>query len=42
VNPPPRAWLWEDGAWRSASALPLTDRALRYGMAVFETIDQRL
>ena len=38
MNPAPRAWLWEDGAWRPSSALPLTDRAARYGMAVFETI----
>ncbi|MFZ4484176.1 MAG: aminotransferase class IV [Chthoniobacterales bacterium] len=38
MNQHPRAWRWEDGVWPSASSLPLTDRATRYGMAVFETI----
>jgi branched-subunit amino acid aminotransferase/4-amino-4-deoxychorismate lyase len=34
-------WLWQDGAWRPDAALPVTDRATRYGMAVFETIGIR-
>lgn len=37
----PRAWLWLDGAWQPEGALPLTDRAVRYGMSVFETIGVR-
>lgn len=36
-----RAWLRENGGWSSATALPVTDRATRYGMAVFETIGVR-
>ncbi len=35
-----RAWLRENGLW-SPAALPVTDRATRYGMAVFETIGVR-
>ncbi len=31
-------WLWENGAWSSPALLPVTDRACRYGMALFETI----
>jgi len=34
-------WLRHDGAWAGADALPLTDRAVRYGMSVFETIGIR-
>ena len=37
----PRAWLRENGAWLPEAALPVTDRAIRYGMAVFETIGIR-
>ena len=37
----PRAWLRENGAWSPDAALPVTDRATRYGMAVFETIGIR-
>ena len=36
-----RAWLWQDGTWRPDAALPVTDRAVRYGMSVFETIGIR-
>ena len=36
-----RGWLLYDGAWARADALPLTDRAVRYGMSVFETIGVR-
>jgi len=36
-----RGWLHRDGGWISADSLPLTDRGLRYGMAVFETIGIR-
>jgi len=36
-----RAWLRENGLWSPAAALPVTDRATRYGMAVFETIGVR-
>lgn len=32
------AWIFEGGAWRGIDALPLTDRAWRLGMAVFETL----
>lgn len=37
----PHAWLLQDGDWQPAANLPLTDRAVRYGMAVFETIGIR-
>ena len=37
----PRAWLRENGAWTPDATLPVTDRAVRYGMAVFETIGIR-
>ncbi|MEX1110317.1 MAG: aminotransferase class IV [Chthoniobacterales bacterium] len=37
----PRAWLRENGGWTHGAALPVTDRAVRYGMAVFETIGIR-
>lgn len=36
-----RAWAWNDGAWVEGAQLPVTDRAVRYGMAVFETIGVR-
>ena len=36
-----RGWLHRDGGWIPADSLPLTDRGLRYGMAVFETIGIR-
>jgi len=41
VNTAPRAWLHENGAWRPDATLPVTDRAVRYGMAVFETVGIR-
>ena len=41
MNTAPRAWLHENGAWTPNATLPLTDRAVRYGMAVFETIGIR-
>lgn len=36
-----RGWLHRDGAWIDAEALPFTDRGVRYGMSVFETIGAR-
>lgn len=36
-----REWLLVDGAWQSGAALPVTDRAVRYGMSLFETIGVR-
>lgn len=36
-----RGWLLRTNAWTSADSLPLTDRAVRYGMSVFETIGVR-
>jgi branched-subunit amino acid aminotransferase/4-amino-4-deoxychorismate lyase len=36
-----RGWLHRDGAWTVAEALPFTDRGVRYGMSVFETIGVR-
>ena len=36
-----REWLLVDGAWQTGAALPVTDRAVRYGMSVFETIGVR-
>jgi 4-amino-4-deoxychorismate lyase len=36
-----RAWLRRDGQWQPGSDLPATDRAVRYGMSVFETIGIR-
>ena len=41
MNTTPRAWLHENGAWIPEANLPVTDRAIRYGMAVFETIGIR-
>lgn len=37
----PRAWLRQDGSWHPDATLPVTDRAVRYGMSVFETIGTR-
>lgn len=37
----PRAWLHENGTWKPDATLPVTDRAIRYGMAIFETIGIR-
>ena len=36
-----RGWLHRDGAWIGAEALPFTDRGVRFGMSVFETIGVR-
>ena len=36
-----RGWLQRDGGWITADSLPLTDRGVPYGMAVFETIGVR-
>lgn len=36
-----RTWMREGGAWTEGAQLPPTDRATRYGMAVFETIGVR-
>jgi len=41
VNSSARGWLQNDGAWTGATELPFTDRAVRYGMSVFETIGVR-
>ncbi len=41
MNASARAWLLRDGAWRAGEGLPLTDRAARYGMAVFATLGVR-
>jgi len=41
VSAKTRGWLHRDGGWTTADSLPLTDRGLRYGMAVFETIGIR-
>jgi branched-chain amino acid aminotransferase len=41
VNSAPRAWLRRGDTWDPEAALPLTDRAVRYGMSVFETIGIR-
>ena len=41
MNTAPRAWLHANGAWIPDATLPVTDRAVRYGMAVFETIGIR-
>lgn len=37
----PRAWLRRDGQWQTDAALPVSDRAVRYGMSVFETVGIR-
>lgn len=36
-----KGWLLEGGCWVTAASLPLTDRAVRYGMSVFETLGIR-
>lgn len=36
-----RAWLRRGDDWQPDAALPVTDRAVRYGMSVFETIGIR-
>ena len=36
-----RAWLRCGSAWLPDATLPLTDRGVRYGMSVFETIGLR-
>lgn len=36
-----RGWLRHDGAWTRADALPFTDRAVRHGMSIFETLGVR-
>jgi branched-subunit amino acid aminotransferase/4-amino-4-deoxychorismate lyase len=41
VKSAPRAWLRRGDTWDPDAALPLTDRAIRYGMSVFETIGIR-
>lgn len=42
MNPPAeRAWIFEAGAWRPGATIAVTDRAVRYGMAVFETLGVR-
>ena len=38
---PPRTWLQQDNVWLPDAQLPVTDRAVRYGMSVFETIGIR-
>lgn len=37
----PQTWLWQDKTWLPDAHLPVTDRAARYGMSVFETIGIR-
>lgn len=37
----PRTWLRQAHAWLPDAQLPVTDRAVRYGMSVFETIGIR-
>jgi len=41
VSSSARGWIKDNGTWIGADALPLTDRGLRYGMSVFETIGVR-
>ena len=36
-----KGWQFDHGRWSETESLPLTDRALRYGMSVFETIGVR-
>ena len=33
-----KGWQFDGGRWSETTSIPLTDRALRYGMSVFETI----
>lgn len=39
--PQQRTWLFENERWKPNAALPVTDRGIRYGMSVFETIGVR-
>jgi branched-subunit amino acid aminotransferase/4-amino-4-deoxychorismate lyase len=41
VKSAPRAWLRRGDTWDPQAALPVTDRGVRYGMSVFETIGVR-
>lgn len=41
MNNAARAWLLDSGRWTAGVSLPVTDRAVRYGMAVFETLAVR-
>ena len=41
MNAASHAWILNGGAWEATQGLPLGDRALRYGMALFETIGVR-
>ena len=41
MNAASHAWILNGGVWKAAQGLPLGDRALRYGMAVFETVGVR-
>ena len=36
-----KGWQFDGGRWNETASLPLTDRAIRYGMSVFETIGVR-
>ena len=36
-----KGWQFDGGRWSETESLPLTDRALRYGMSAFETIGVR-
>jgi branched-subunit amino acid aminotransferase/4-amino-4-deoxychorismate lyase len=36
-----REWSLVQGGWQSGAPLPVTDRAVRYGMSIFETIAVR-
>ena len=36
-----KGWQFDRGRWSETASLPLTDRAIRYGMSVFETIGVR-
>ena len=36
-----KGWRLDGDRWKTADSLPLTDRGLRYGMSVFETIGVR-
>lgn len=33
-----KTWIWSDGGFREEGVLPVTDRAFRFGMSVFETV----
>jgi 4-amino-4-deoxychorismate lyase len=36
-----KGWQFDGGRWSETASIPLTDRALRYGMSVFETVGVR-